>query len=192
MRTAMKLVEDFIQAERSNSNWLEKLFMNYPEFLFPKDIEIKQDPYNLKPNVTIRPSIFRRLIASAFTILGLIAWLIFLNMVIQNILFPITLIFLMLISVWTGFVIWTFFLNPKYSYKIFISKNAIRTNKLCLPWEAISEVLIMVKGGGRRQVSTLVIFGNDNKIYRFALQNLGMSNHKILKTIKLYRQQAKT
>ena len=188
----MKIVEDFILTERSNLNWLEKLFMNYPESIFARDIEIKPNGYDLKPNVTIRPSILRRLIASAFTILGLIAWLIFLNMVIQNILFPITLIFLMLISVWTGFVIWTFFLNPKYSYKIFISKSAIRTNKLCLPWEAISEVLIMVKGGGRHQVSTLVIFGNDNKIYRFALQNLGMSNHKILKTIKLYRQQANT
>jgi hypothetical protein len=182
----MKIVDDFMRTERANLNWLEKLFRNYPEFYFTKDIEITHKDYDLKPNVTIRPSVFRRFIAFVFIIMGLIAWLIFLTMVLQNVLFPITLIFLILITVWTGFIIWKFFLNSKYSYKIFIDKNEIRTNKLFLTWDTISEVLVMVKGGGRHMVSTLVIFKNDNTIHRLSLENMGTTNDKLLKYIALY------
>lgn len=183
----MKIVDDFMKDERANINWLEKLFMNYPEFYFAKDLEFTSKDFELKQFVTIRPSTFRRIIATAFIFIGIIAWLIFLNMIFQNILFPIALGFLIIITAWIGFIIWTFFLNPKYSYKIFIDKNEFRTNKLCLSWNSITDVLIMVKGSGRHIVSTLVIFVNDNYIHRFALQNMGISNEKLLKIIELHR-----
>jgi len=184
----MKIVDDFMETEQTKLNWLEKLSMNYPEFYFAKNIAFTKNDYDLKSNIIIKPSIFKRTIASVFIFMGLIAWLIFVNMVLQNILFPITLVFLLLITTWTGFIIWTYYINPKYSYKIIMDKNEFRVNKLSLPWDSILEALIMVKGAGRHMVSTLVIFTNDNRVYKYSLQNLNVSNDRILKLIEGYRK----
>ena len=43
-------------------------------------------------------------------------------------------------------IAWTFFLNPKYSYKITFNNHEIIIGKEAIKWERISEYLLMEKG----------------------------------------------
>src|SRR6187549_1321169 len=112
----MNLVETFMNDEKSRCNWIERLFNSYPVFYFAKDITTNLKHKSIDQPFIVRPSKFRRLLAIFFICLGMFGWFSIFLLVIQKILFPIAIIFLLLITVWIGFVLWTFFLNPKYSY----------------------------------------------------------------------------
>jgi hypothetical protein len=118
---------------------------------------------------------------------GLFGWFSNFLLVVQNILLPISIVFLLLITTWIGAIIWTFFLNPKRSYKIIIDKNKIKLGKHAFEWNEIKEYLLMVKGSGRNLATTLVLF-TDKEILKFDLTNLNKSEQEIIKQIEFYRQ----
>jgi hypothetical protein len=109
-------------------------------------------------------------------------------MIIQNILLPITIIFLLLISTWIGFILWTFFLDPKQSYKIILDKDKIIIGKETFEWDRISDYLLMEKGGGRNLVTKLVLFIDNEKIQKYDLTNLNRSGEEIMKQIEFNKQ----
>ncbi|HEX4373318.1 MAG TPA: hypothetical protein VHZ50_08465, partial [Puia sp.] len=125
----MNIVENFMENEKAKVNWLHKLFQTYPVFYFAKDIqkEIKRDV--VKRNYIVRPSKLIRAIAFLFICFGLFFWLTLLNMIFENILLPITVIFLLLVTCWISSILWIFFLNPKYSYKITLNNSEIIIGK---------------------------------------------------------------
>jgi hypothetical protein len=96
-------------------------------------------------------------------------------------------VFLLLVTAWTGLILWTFFLNPKQSYKIFIDKDKIKLGKQTFEWNNITEYLLMEKGGGRYLVTTLVLF-TDKNVFKYNLTNLNKSGQEIIKRIEFYRQ----
>jgi hypothetical protein len=184
----MNVVEKFINEETSKSNWLERLFNNYPVFYFAKDISIVGINTLSDNSFIVSPSITRRFFAIIFMCVGLFGWFSILLLVIMNILFPISMLFLLLISVWIGFILWTFFLNPKYSFKIWMDKDGIKLNKTTFKWENITEYLLMEKGMGRHFTSTLVLFTED-RTFKYNLTNLNTSGQEIMKRIKLFKNE---
>lgn len=160
--TNMNIVEAFMEGEKARLHWLEKLFQNYPEFYFANDIKTNIKQTSTERNYIIKPSNFRRTIASLFICFGLFFWIMLLVLIFQNILLPVTIILLLLITSWIGSIVWIFFLNTKYSYKIDIRNDKIIIGKKPIEWERVSAYLLMKKGAGRHSVSTLVLF-IDNK-----------------------------
>ncbi len=173
--------------EKSKCNWLERLFNNFPVFYFAKDITTIIKHKNIEQTFIVRPSKFRRLLAILFICLGLFGWFSIFLLVIQNILLPISIVFLLLVTAWIGLVLWTFFLNPKWSYKILIDKEKIKLGKQTFEWDDITEYLLMKKGGGRHLVTTLVLF-TDKKVFKYNLTNLNKSGQEIIKRIEFYKQ----
>ncbi|MBI1288890.1 MAG: hypothetical protein GC178_15085 [Flavobacteriales bacterium] len=173
--------------EKSKCNWLERSYDNFPVFYFAKDITTIVKHKNLEQTFVVRPSKFRRLIAILFICLRLFGWFSVFLLVIQNILLPISIVSLLLVTVWIGLVLWTFFLNPKWSYKIFIDKDKIKLGKQAFEWGDITEYLLMEKGGGRRLVTTLVLF-TDKSVFKYNLTNLNKSGQEIIKRIEFYKQ----
>jgi hypothetical protein len=184
----MDIVEDLIKNETENQGKWDQFFTGRPVFYFAKDFEFSPKSNQLKPTVTIKPSVLQRLLVLPFLAAAIFFWLILLSLVLRNILLSIALCFLLLLSLLIVFVIWSTFINPKYSYKISIDKEKISIHKLTLKWELILEVIVMVKGVGRNKVSTLVVFTDDNNVYRFPLRNLGISEHQLLTKIEVYRK----
>lgn len=183
----MNVVQKFMDDEKSKCNWLEKLFNNFPVFYFAKDITTNLKHKNIDQTFIVRPSKFRRLLAILFICLGLFGWLSIFLLVVQNILLPISIAFLLLVTAWIGLILWTFFLNPKQSYKIFIDKDKIKLGKQTFEWNNITEYLLMEKGGGRYLVTTLVLF-TDKNVFKYNLTNLNKSGQEIIKRIEFYRQ----
>jgi hypothetical protein len=184
----MNLVDTFKDEEKSKCNWLERLFNNYPVFYSVKDIETNLKDKSIGKAFIVRPSKFRRFIAILFICFGLYFWLTLLVMIAQNILLPITIVFLLLTTAWIGFILWTFFLNPKLSYKIFIDKDKIKLGRQSFEWSKISEYLLMEKGGGRHLVTTLVLFIDNREALKYNLTNLNKSGQEIIKRMEFYKQ----
>ncbi len=174
--------------EKSKCNWLEKLFNNFPVFYFAKDITTHLKHKNIDQTFIVRPSKFRRFLAALFICLGIFGWVSISLLVVQRILLPITIAFLLLITAWVGFILWTFFLNPKQSYKIIIDKDKIKLGKQTFEWNKISEYLLMEKGGGRHLVTTLVLFIDNKQTLKYNLTNLNKSGEEIIKRIEFYKQ----
>lgn len=179
----MNLVEVFMADEKSKCNWLERFFNNYPVFYFAKDLKTNLKQKNIEQIYKAGPSKFRRFIAILFIGFGLYFWLLLLLMIIQNILLPVSIVFLILITAWIGLVLWTFFLNPKQSYKITIDKDKIKLGKQTFELNKISEYLLMEKGGGKYLVQTLVLFIDNSEIQKYKLTNLNKSGTEILKVL---------
>jgi len=184
----MNLVETFMDEEKLKCNWLERLFDNYPVFYFAKDININLKHKSIDEAFVVRPSKFRRIIAILFICLGMFGWFSIFLLVVQKILLPITIVFLSLITAWIGFILWTFFLNTKASYKIIIDNDKIKLGKQIYEWNKISEYLLMEKGGGKNMVTTLVLFINNEQVLKYNLTNLNKSGQEIIKRIEFYRQ----
>lgn len=184
----MNLVEKFIDEEKSKCNRLERLFNNYPVFYFVKDISTNLKHKSTDKTFIVRPSIFRRLLAILFICFGMFGWFSIFLLVVLQILLPITIIFLLLITAWIGFILWTFFLGSKYSFKITFTTKELIIDKEHIAWDRISEYLLMEKGGGRYMVSTLVLFIDNKEIKRKIIDNLNTSGDKILKLIELYKK----
>ena len=183
----MNVVQTFMDEEKSKCNWLERLFNNFPVFYFAKDITTIIKHKNIDQTFIVRPSKFRRLLAMLFICLGLFGWFSIFLLVIQSILLPISIVFLLLVTAWIVLVLWTFFLNPKWSYKIFIDKDKIKLGKQTFEWDNITEYLLMEKGGGRHLVTTLILF-TDKKVFKYNLTNLNKSGQEIIKRIEFYKQ----
>jgi hypothetical protein len=184
----MEIVEKFIKSERMNLSWLDKFANYYPEFFFAKDFKLTEKDYlKAKPQITIRPAIIRRIIALLLISVGLYSWLILFVLVLQKTLFPITLAFLLLLSLWIGLILRWFFLSPKCIFKIKIDSEGLSIKNLTLTWETILETIVMVKGTGRSKISNLVIFTTDNEIHKYSLNNLSIYDERILRFIELYR-----
>lgn len=184
----MNIVEKFTDKEKSTSNWLERLFNNYPVFYFAKDISTVGIHTTTDNSFMVSPSKTRRFFAIIFMCLGLFGWFSILQLVILQILFPISIIFFLLISVWIGFILWTFFLNPKYSFKIWMDKDGIKLNKTTFKRENITEYMLMEKGMGRHLTSTLVLFTED-RTFKYNLTNLNSSGLEIMKRIKFFKNE---
>jgi hypothetical protein len=135
----MNIVEEFMKGEEAKMNWPDKLFQNYPVFYFAKDIKADVKKNSEERNYIVRPSKIRRIVASLFICFGLFFWITILIMIFKKELLPITLIFLLLITCWIGMIARTFFLSPKYSYKITFNNHEIIIGKEAIKWERISE-----------------------------------------------------
>jgi hypothetical protein len=183
----MEIVENFKKNEYAKLNWLEKLFQNFPVFYFAKDIDLKLKNVNIDKAFIVKPSKIRRFMAMLFICLGLFGWFSIFLIVVQKILLPISIVFLILVTSWIGFVLWIFFLNPKLSYQISIDKDRIKLGKQSFEWNKVSEYLLMVKGGGRHEVTTLVIFIDDKETLKYNLTNLNKSGAEIIKQMELYK-----
>ena len=109
-------------------------------------------------------------------------------MIVEEILLPITIVFLLFTTAWLSFVVWTFFLDPKQSYKIFIDKDKIKLGKSIFEWHRVTEYLLMEKGGGRYLETTLVLFIDNKEAIKYSLTNLNKSGEEIIKKIEFYKQ----
>lgn len=182
------VVDTFMAEEKSNCNWLDRLLKNYPVFYFAKDIttNFKQDGMDKK--FIVKPSKIKRLLGLLFVCVGFYGIFCISLIVIQKILLPISITFLLFITFWTGTIIWTLFLNPKLSYKIIIDKERIILGKQAYEWSEVSEYLLMIKGSGRYQVTKLVLFIEKKQVMVYNLDNLNKSGAEIIKRIELYKQ----
>ena len=183
----MNIVQTFMDEEKSKCNWLEKLFNNFPVFYFANNLTTNLKQKSIDKTFIVKPSKFRRLLAIFFICIGLFAWVSIFLLVLQNILLPISIIFLLLLTACICLILWTFFLNPKQSYKILIDKDKIKLGKQTIEWNKITEYLLMEKGRGRYLVTTLVIF-TDKKVFKYSLTNLNISGQEIMKRIEFYKQ----
>lgn len=184
----MNLVETFIDGERAKCSWLDRLFNNYPVFYLAKDITSNLKYQDIDKSFIVRPSISRRLLATLLICLGMFGWFSILLLVIQKILLPISIAFILFISVWTGSILWTFFLNPKLSYKIIIDKNKIILGRQTFEWNKVCEYLLMQKGSGRYLETMLIIFVDNKEVLKFNLTNLNKSGQEIIKRIEFYKK----
>lgn len=183
----MNLIDTFKDDEKSKCNRLERLFNNYPVFYSAMDINTNLKDISIDKAFIVKPSKIRRFIAILFICFGLYFWLTLLVMIVQNILLPITIVFLLLTTAWIGFILWTFFLNPKQSYKIYIDKDKIKLGNQTIEWNKITEYMLMEKGEGRYLVTTLVLF-TDMNVFKYNLTNLNKSGQEIIKRIEFYKQ----
>lgn len=181
------IVDTFMAEEKSKCNWLDRLFNNYPVFYFAKDIKTNFTQNGIDQKFIAKPSKIKRLLGLLFVCFGFYGILCISLVIIQKILLPISITFLLFITFWTGTFIWTFFLNPKLSYKIIIDKERIILGKQAFEWSKVSEYLLMAKGGGRYQVTKLVLFIEKKQVMVYNLDNLNKSGAEIIKRIELYK-----
>lgn len=183
----MNLIEGFVEDEKSKCNRFDKLFKNYPVFYKVKDIE-----FDLKINKRInelflvRPSKMKRFIALIYICLGLFLWCMMLLLIIDETLLPITILFLLMLTVWIWLIFWSFFLNPNKSFEIWMDKEKIKIGKHTYVWKEVSEYLLIEKGGGKYMDTTLVLFIN-NKAKKYNVSNLDKSGKEIIKRIDFYK-----
>jgi len=140
----MNLVEKFKQEEIARLNRIDKLFRNYPAFFSSNEITYNLKLKNIDKPFIAKPSVIRRLFAILFICGGLYFWLTLACMIFQNILLPVTIVFLVFTTTWISMIIWTIFLDPKKSYKIIIEKDSIKLGKQTLDWNQITDYLLMV------------------------------------------------
>ena len=184
----MNLVEKFKEEEKSKCNWLERLFNNYPVFYLANEINTNLKHKSIDEAFIVIPSRLRRFIALLFICFGIYFWLTILLMIVKKIPLPITIVFLLLTTAWIGLILWTFFINPKKSYKIFIDKDKIKLGKQSFEWNKISEYLLMEKGGGRHLVTRLILFIDNKQALKYNLTNLNKTGQEIIKRIEFYKQ----
>jgi hypothetical protein len=184
----MNLVENFMFKEKSKCNWLQRLFNDYPIFYSAKDIKTNLKHNNIDETFIVKPSKLRRLIAIVLICFGIYFWFTLFLMIIQKVLLPISVVFFLLITAWIGFILWTFFFNPKQSYKIFIDKDKIKLGSQTFEWKEVTEYLLMEKGSGRHLVTTLVLFIDNDIALTYNLTNLNKTGKEIIKRIEFYKQ----
>jgi hypothetical protein len=119
----MNLVEIFKQEEIAKLNRIDKLFHNYPAFFSSKEITYNLKLKNIDKPFIVKPSVLNRLFAIVFICGGLYFWLTLAYMIFQNILLPVSIVFLVLTTAWISMILWAIFLDPKQSYKIIIEKD---------------------------------------------------------------------
>ena len=183
----MNLIEGFIEGEKSKCNRFDKLFKNYPVFYKINDIEFDLKINNrINESFVVRPSKIKRFIALIYICLGLFLWSLMLLFIIDKTLLPITILFLLMLTVWIWLIFWSFFLNSNKSFEIWMDKEKIKIGKHTYVWQEVSEYLLMEKGGGKYLVTTLVLFIN-NKANKYDVTNLDKSGKEILKRIDFYK-----
>jgi len=187
----MNLVETFKQEEIAKLNRIDKLFRNHPAFFSSNDITYSLKLKNTDKPFIVKPSVLRRLFAIVFICGGLYFWLTLAYMIFQNILLPVTIVFLVLTTAWISMILWAIFLDPKQSYKIIIEKDSIKLGNQSIDWNQITDYLLMVKGGGKNEVTTLVLFIDNTEIRKYNLTNLNKSGKEIMKTIEFYKLNSK-
>ena len=92
----MNLVETFKQEEIAKLNRIDKLLRNYPAFFSSNDITYSLKLKNTDKPFIAKPSVLRRLFAIVFICGGIYFWLTLAYMIFQNILLPVTIVFLVL------------------------------------------------------------------------------------------------
>lgn len=183
----MNLIEEFIEDEKSKCNRFDKLIKNYPIFYKENDIEFEFKKNNsINESFVVRPSKIKRFIALIYVSLGLFMWSLMLVFIIDNTLLPITILFLLMLTVWIWFLLWSFFLNPNKSFEICMEKEKITIGKHTYIWKEVSEFLLIEKGRGKYLVTTLVLFF-DNKAKKYNVTNLDKTGKEILKSIDFYK-----
>lgn len=184
-------METFKQEEIVKLNRFDKLFRNYPAFFSSNEITYNLKLKNTDKPFIVKPSVIRRLFAILFICGGLYFGLTLTYMIFQNILLPVTIVFLVLTTLWISIILWAIFLDPKQSYKIIIEKDRIKIGKQTLDWNQITDYLLMVKGGGKNEVTTLVLFIDNTETKKYNLTNLNKSGKEIMKIIEFYKLNSK-
>ena len=179
-----------MEVERSKCNTLERLFNNYPVFYFSKDIDLRLNSISLDKEFIVKPSKIRRFVATIFVCFGLFFWMMFLSLIVKSILMPISAFFLILTSVWIGFIVWTVFLDPQQSYKIVVNSKEIFLGSQTYSLSDISEYLLMEGSWGRHgPVTTLVLFIDNKDVKKFDLTNMNKSGQEIVKRIEYFKHE---
>jgi hypothetical protein len=189
----LKVVEEFIEVENNKLNRLEKLFGNYPDFYFLKGSSAIEDisNYNLEKVIIIRQSVLSKIVPLFFILFGLYPWCMFFLMVVLGELLPVTIPMLLFASAWVGAILWTYFLNPKSSFRVIVSKAGMGIGKFYFTWNNLADAIVMQKGGGRHQRTTLVLFTVDGQIHKYSLNNLSVSFEKLLPIIENYQTRSR-
>ncbi|MFM2387667.1 MAG: hypothetical protein RL660_2424 [Bacteroidota bacterium] len=183
----MDIVESFKKAEHAKMTWLDKLFRNHPVFLCAKDFELELKLKSIDKVFIVKPSLSTRFVALLFIFFGLLAWFTVFLVVFEQTLLPISVFFLLLVTAWIGYVVWTFFLNPKLSYRISMDKEKIIAGKQIFQWADVSDYMLMLKQGGKTTQEKLVLFIDNREVYVYNLSHLNKSGEEIMKRIEFYK-----
>jgi hypothetical protein len=184
----MDVVENFKRAELAKMTWLDKLFRNYPVFLCTKDITRALKHKDIDEAFVVKPSIRTRFVALLFIFFGLFGWFAVFLVVLEKTLLPISIFFLLLVTAWVGYLVWTFFLNPKLSYRISMDKEKIIAGKQTFHWTDVSDYMLMLKQSGKTRQEKLVLFIDNREVYVYNLSHLNKSGEEIMKRIEFYKQ----
>lgn len=183
----MTPADNFIKDEKSGMNWLEKVFMNYPEMFSTKELAGAVNAFQIEQEKTIHPSTTGRIIPVLFLFFSIGCWLILFNLFINKVLIYVTISALLFVSLIIWVIIWNTFLNRKYIYTIRLNKVHIEIDKKIIPWTDISGTYIMIRQSGRGRASHLVIFTNDERAYKYSLFAFGITDQKLSALIEFYK-----
>jgi hypothetical protein len=68
-----------------------------------------------------------------------------------------------------------------------LKKTGIELGNQSFDWNQITDYLLMVKGGGKNEVTTLVLFIDNTEIRKYNLTNLNKSGKEIMKRMDYYK-----
>ncbi len=185
----MDIVEKYRKMEEAKLNWLKRIWRDTPTYYSAKDINPFVLPYyNAEQDHTVKPFRYGKIADFLVICCLLFFWIIYLSLVLSKTLLPVSMIFLLVMTSVIGFVIWTFFFNPKYPNIIIFKHEAIIIGKEMIEWNRIKEYLIKEKLKGRSREYILVLFIDNEEIVKKSLRKLNIKGKEILKLIEVYKR----
>jgi hypothetical protein len=182
-------IDGFIEKERSNMNWWDKLTRNYPEVRNTRSLS--EPVIDMGQEKVIRPSIFERVLGMVFALGFVVLWLIFLKMLVMgNGPWGIVLVGLLYLSFLLFIVIRRFFFQKRYNYTVRVSPAGIAINETQFLWSEITETCILTRGEGQLWNNYLIIFKNDGGIVKQDMRMLSVGAIKMATIIEYFKKQA--
>jgi hypothetical protein len=187
-----KLINDFLEQETKKIPKLFKVFGQIPEIILTKDFHFDLSRIKYKNKKIIRPSWFYRIIGLFFIGLDLLSIIIVINLMMNNRL-PIALLtgFLLFLLFLFFAPVYFLFISKKRNYKIVIDREGLQIDKNRFAWSNLTETAIMILPSGRGHQSYLILVTSDNKVLKFDLFNLSVSDKKLSTIIEYYKNSSR-
>jgi hypothetical protein len=185
----MNLVEEFIESEKLNLNWLQKLSANYPDVTETRLLARGYAMPEIKPDRIIQPSPFKRLLYFLMFLVTLFSWLFLLSTLrgprdplwVYLVFVP----FLLFVSVSCLLVNFV----KSYNYTIRIDASGMTIRGIFIAWREIVETAIMRQPQPRNVDRFLVIFTRDELVRKLNLFLFGISDRKLASAVEYYKAQ---
>jgi len=187
-----ELINDFIERETKKIPKLFRVFGQIPEIILTKDFPFDLSRIKYKSKKIVRPSWFYRIVGLFYIGVVLLSIMIVINLMMNNRLPILLLTGFLLFLLFLFFVpVYFLFISKKRNYKIIIDREGLQIGKNRFAWSNLTETAIMILPSGRGHQSYLILVTSDNKVLKFDLFNLSISDKKLSTIIEYYKKSSR-